>query len=533
MSWAVIGVPIDSVGRSGGTELAPAALREHGIVERLGATDRGDLNVAIRGDARDPDTGVIGIDGVLATTIAVRAAVAETVAAGGRPLLLGGCCTLVPGALAGLRDTVGAHGVAYVDGHVDVYDGRTSPTGEAADMPMGVAFGLGPQSWVEAAGGPTTAPADVIVLGARDPEEAEDIAGLLAGPLSELTVLGPTELDGAPVPGQAVLDPPRRRRARRARDARDRLPDARRAGLGRAGRADGAAGRLAGARRPQPRLREPGEGPGRHLSRADVLAARGSAGRVSIPAWLRRLDGTVALVTGASSGIGEAAAKALARQGAKVAVAARRRDRLEALAQEIGALVIEADITDREQAIGAVERTVSELGRLDTVINNAGVMLLGQAEGSDLDEWERMVAINVQGLLYVAHAAIEPLLQAAQDGPRGIADMVNISSIAGRVARRGSGVYNLTKHGVGAFSESLRQEFATRHLRVSLVEPGAVATELTDHMKPEARDATRNRFKDIERLEAEDIGEIIEFIVTRPRRTAINEVMVRPTNQEW
>jgi NADP-dependent 3-hydroxy acid dehydrogenase YdfG len=246
------------------------------------------------------------------------------------------------------------------------------------------------------------------------------------------------------------------------------------------------------------------------------------------------LDGTVALVTGASSGIGEATARVLARQGAKVAVAARRKDRLDALAQEIGdVLVIEADITDRDQAIGAVTRTVGELGRLDTVINNAGIMLLGQAEGAPLDEWDRMVAINVQGLLYVAHAAIEPLLNAAEDGPRGVSDMVNVSSIAGRVARRGSGVYNLTKHGVGAFSESLRQEFATRHLRVSLVEPGAVATELTDHMRDEVRDATRERFRDIERLESQDIADIIEFIVTRPRRVGINEVMVRPTNQEW
>jgi arginase len=200
VSWTVIGVPIDSVGRSGGTELATAALREHGLVERLGATDSGDLDVAIRGEVRDPDTGVMGIDGVLATTAAVRAAVAETVTAGGRPLLLGGCCTLVPGALAGLRDTIGAHGVAYVDGHVDVYDGRSSPTGEAADMPMSVAFGLGPRPWVHAAGGATTAPADVIVYGARDPEEAEDIRGLLAGPLAALTVLGPAALERAPVP---------------------------------------------------------------------------------------------------------------------------------------------------------------------------------------------------------------------------------------------------------------------------------------------------------------------------------------------
>ena len=205
-----------------------------------------------------------------------------------------------------------------------------------------------------------------------------------------------------------------------------------------------------------------------------------------------RLEGTVALVTGASSGIGEATARALARAGAKVAIAARRRERLEALAQDIGGLVIEADIADREQATGAVRRTVDELGRLDTVINNAGVMLLGDAEHAPLEEWDRTVAINVLGVLYVAHAALEPLLAAAEDGPRRVADMVNISSVAGRVSRRGSGVYNLSKFGVGAFSESLRQEFADRHLRVSLVEPGAVATELTDHLRDGVRE-TRAR----------------------------------------
>ena len=195
MSWIAIGVPIDSVGRAGGTELAPAALRERGLVARLGARDGGDLDVTIRGDERDTESGVIGIDDVVATTVAVRNAVRDAVAAGDRPLVLGGCCTLVPGALAGLRDVVGAHGVAYVDGHVDVYDGETSPTGEAADMPMGVAFGLGPDRWIAAAGGATTAPADTIVLGARDPEEADDIADLLADRLAAVTVLGPDELD--------------------------------------------------------------------------------------------------------------------------------------------------------------------------------------------------------------------------------------------------------------------------------------------------------------------------------------------------
>jgi len=195
VSWIAIGVPIDSVGRAGGTELAPAALRQRGLVARLGARDGGDLDVTIRGDERDTESGVIGIDDVVATTVAVRNAVRDAVAAGDRPLVLGGCCTLVPGALAGLRDAVGAHGVAYVDGHVDVYDGQTSPTGEAADMPMGVAFGLGPDRWIAAAGGATTAPADTIVLGARDPEEADDIADLLADRLAAVTVLGPDELD--------------------------------------------------------------------------------------------------------------------------------------------------------------------------------------------------------------------------------------------------------------------------------------------------------------------------------------------------
>ena len=245
-----------------------------------------------------------------------------------------------------------------------------------------------------------------------------------------------------------------------------------------------------------------------------------------------RLDGTVALVTGASSGIGEAAARALARQGAKVAVAARRKDRLDALAADIDALVIEADITDREQAIGVVDRTVDELGRLDTVVNNAGVMLLGPAVGAPVDEWNRMVSLNVLALLHVSHAAIPHLLAAAESSPRGVADVVNISSVAGRVVRSGSGVYNLTKHGVGAFSESLRQELARRHVRVSLVEPGFTATELGSHVRPEIQPMLRQRFADVEPLQAADIADAIEYIVTRPRHVAINEILVRPTEQE-
>ena len=247
------------------------------------------------------------------------------------------------------------------------------------------------------------------------------------------------------------------------------------------------------------------------------------------------LDGTVALVTGASSGIGAATAAALAAQGAAVALAARRADRLEAVAAGIRdqggtALVLESDITDQRQAAGAVERTVSELGRLDTLINNAGVMLLGPAVEAPLDEWEQMIAINVQGLLYCGHAALPHLLAAAQDSPRRVADMINISSVAGRVARSGSGVYNLTKHGVGAFSESLRQEFARRYVRVSLVEPGATATELAGHNRPEVLEGLRSQFG--QRMEAEDIADAITYIVTRPRHVAVNEMLIRPTEQE-
>ena len=249
----------------------------------------------------------------------------------------------------------------------------------------------------------------------------------------------------------------------------------------------------------------------------------------------KRLEGSVALVTGASSGIGEATARALAAEGAAVALAARRTDRIESLARVLGgrrrALALTTDVTIEREAREAVDRTVSELGRLDIVINNAGVMLLGPIEGASLEEWERMVRLNVLGVLYVAHAALPHLLRAADEGPRRVADLVNISSVAGRWARSGAGVYNLTKFGVGAFSESLRQELTRRHLRVSLVEPGAVATELTEHLRPEIREQTAAMFADAEPLQAQDIAETITFIVTRPRRMAINEVLVRPSEQ--
>ncbi len=248
------------------------------------------------------------------------------------------------------------------------------------------------------------------------------------------------------------------------------------------------------------------------------------------------LRGTVALVTGASSGIGEATALALAEQGAAVAIGARRVERLQALAERIRraggtAVPIELDVTAPEQARTAVERTVSELGRLDTLVNTAGLMLLGPAVGAALEDWQRMLDVNAAGVVYCTHAALPHLLAAAEDSPRGVADLVNVSSVAGRTVRPGSNVYNLTKHGVGAFSESLRMEVARRHLRVSLVEPGAVDTELRTHNRPEIQEQMNKRFAEVEVLHATDIAEAVIYIVTRPRRVAVNEILIRPTEQ--
>lgn len=251
----------------------------------------------------------------------------------------------------------------------------------------------------------------------------------------------------------------------------------------------------------------------------------------------RPLDGTVALVTGASSGIGAATAISLAAQGAAVGLAARRRDRLEALAERITkdggrAQVRETDVTDEEQAKAMVDQTVEEFGRLDILVNNAGVMLLGPILDAPTEEWRRMVNLNVLGLLYCTHAALPHLLSAASEDPRNVADVVNVSSVAGRVARLGSGVYNATKFGVVAFSESLRQEVTTRHVRVTIIEPGAVLTELATHLRPEILEQQARNFADVEMLRSEDISDAVTYAVTRPRHVALNEILVRPTEQE-
>jgi NADP-dependent 3-hydroxy acid dehydrogenase YdfG len=252
---------------------------------------------------------------------------------------------------------------------------------------------------------------------------------------------------------------------------------------------------------------------------------------------MNTLDGTVALVTGASSGIGEQTAATLAELGADVVVAARRTDRLDALVERITAkggraLAVAADVTDEAQAGAAVERAVEQFGRLDTVIANAGVMLLGQIEGADTTEWRRMIELNTLGAMYTAHAALPRLLAAAEREPRRVADLVITSSVAGRRVRLGSGVYNASKHAIGAFAEALRQEVTQRHVRVSLIEPGAVATELSSHNRPEIRERIQARFADVERLQADDIARTIAFVVTSPRHMAVNEVLVRPTAQQ-
>jgi NADP-dependent 3-hydroxy acid dehydrogenase YdfG len=249
------------------------------------------------------------------------------------------------------------------------------------------------------------------------------------------------------------------------------------------------------------------------------------------------LDGTVALVTGASSGIGEQTAATLAELGADVVVAARRVDRLDALVERITdkggqALAVAADVTDEAQAGAAVERAVERFGRLDIVVANAGLMLLGPLENADTSDWRRMLELNTLGLMYTTHAALPHLLRAAEQQPRRVADLVLVSSVAGRTVRLGSGAYNASKHAVGAFGEALRMEVTQRHVRVGLIEPGAVETELVSHNTGEIQEQLKARFASMERLQADDIARTIAFVVTSPRRVAINEVLIRPTEQQ-
>lgn len=246
---------------------------------------------------------------------------------------------------------------------------------------------------------------------------------------------------------------------------------------------------------------------------------------------VKRLAGQVALVTGASSGIGEATAVELAAQGARVLLVARRADRLAAVAERIGAnaRVLVADIAERGVPERLVQDAIAAEGRLDILVNAAGVMLNGPAIERPLSEWEQMVDLNLTALLAMTKAALPHLVEAAK-GSRGVADVVNISSIAGRVATRTATVYNATKFGVTAFSEALRQELARDNVRVSVVEPGAVRTELFQHQAPAAQERLSRALADVEYLHPEDLAETIAYIVTRPRRVALAEVVIRPTD---
>jgi NADP-dependent 3-hydroxy acid dehydrogenase YdfG len=242
------------------------------------------------------------------------------------------------------------------------------------------------------------------------------------------------------------------------------------------------------------------------------------------------LSGQVVAVTGASSGIGEATALACARAGAAVALGARRLERIEELAARIEAeggraIAVRVDVGEEDQAGAFIERAHGELGRLDVLVNNAGVMLLGPIEDAPTEEWRQMIHANVFGVLYCTHAAL-PLMHAQGSG-----HVVNVSSVAGRFARAGSGVYNLTKFGVGAFSEALRQEAVPIGVRVTVVEPGAVATELPRHNRPEIQEMIRGVFADVKPLEAEDIADAILYAVGAPENVAVNEVLVRPRGQ--
>ncbi|KRF21166.1 hypothetical protein ASG90_01810 [Nocardioides sp. Soil797] len=246
------------------------------------------------------------------------------------------------------------------------------------------------------------------------------------------------------------------------------------------------------------------------------------------------LTDCVALVTGATSGIGRAAARTLASYGAQVVAVGRRQDRLDELAADLGhdvCLPHAADLIDQPQAAAAVAAAVEHFGRLDIVVNAAGVMLNGPSLEARLDEWDAMVDLNVKGLMYVAKAALPHLVDAAGSSSRRVADMVNISSIAGRFANRNVAVYNATKFGVTAMSEAWRQEFSPHSVRVSVIEPGAVETELFDHQQQPVIEHYERLFAGVEKLHPDDVADLVAHIVTAPRRVALAEVVIRPTDQ--
>jgi len=237
-------------------------------------------------------------------------------------------------------------------------------------------------------------------------------------------------------------------------------------------------------------------------------------------------SGRVAVITGASSGIGAATARALARDGYRVALLARRADRIEAIAAELGdgAIAIQADVTDRDSIVAAAERVQSELGGADILINNAGVMLLGPFGPEQRDDYEQMIEINLLGAITATEVFLDQIVAAG-------GDLVSISSVAGRTARPRNAVYAATKWGIVGWSEGLRQELQP-NVRVMVIEPGAVETELTDHITHAETKAASKEYTRSLAIKSEDIAEVIAFAVSRPKRMTLNEILVRPTAQE-
>lgn len=244
------------------------------------------------------------------------------------------------------------------------------------------------------------------------------------------------------------------------------------------------------------------------------------------------LTGRVVVVTGASSGIGAATARAVSAAGAAVALLARRTDQIEALAADLAdsggkALALTADVTDQASLRAAAVRVADELGRVDCLVNNAGQMLLSPFAAGRVDEWRRMVEINLLG----AMAATDAFLPALRDGG---GDVVNVSSVAGRRSRPTSSVYSATKWGLGGWSEGLRLELLPDRVRVILVEPGAVRTELADHISDETiRERSRATYDAVDALHAEDIAAAIVYAVSQPPRVSVSEILIRPTLQEY
>ncbi|TDC76637.1 SDR family oxidoreductase [Streptomyces hainanensis] len=236
-------------------------------------------------------------------------------------------------------------------------------------------------------------------------------------------------------------------------------------------------------------------------------------------------QGRVAVITGASSGIGAATARSLHAAGYRVALLARRTDRVEALADELGdgAIAISADVTDRGALVAAADQVKQEFGGTDVLVNNAGVMLLGPFSAEQRDDYRRMIEVNLLGAITTTEVFLDQL----RDGG---GDLVNISSVAGRVANVGSGVYAATKFGINGWSESLRRELLP-DVRVTVIEPGVVATELPTHITHEATRQGAKQLYDVAEVTAEDVAEVIAFALQRPRHLAIHEILLRPAGQ--